>query len=250
MYMQPSLRRDLCALIVVIALLLVACGNEDSASSNGGPQLSREEIRGTVEAEFRATAEARSVASSPSENLEATPAAVTATDVAQDGPMPAGTTSNRRFTSAEHGFSFEVPPGWKVDPEVGAQESIGVSLETVGLSSEDGEAYMMVALKQLNETIEDRELPVVRHEWERVIQQLATQMDGEVVEEGTAQVGSLKGFQCRISYPSEGKTVISRQVDVFSGDRQYNFILESDEGDQEKYNPALDHVMNTFELSR
>jgi hypothetical protein len=146
--------------------------------------------------------------------------------------------------------SFEIPPGWRLDPSIGPQASVGQYEEVVGLAKEGEGAAMVVGVQRLNEPVAEWELPIVRLEWERVTEQLARQMDGELVSKGPARAGAFRGFTGRIRYPNAGETFISRQVDVFDGDRQYSIVLETEESEEASHAPALDHLLSSLEVRR
>jgi hypothetical protein len=151
------------------------------------------------------------------------------------------------YESSLNGFSFAYPLHWEIVP-VGMQVSTGENVERVAVRAPDG-TIAQVSVTQLARTLTDAEMPVVKIEFDNVMQYLAEQIGGEVVHDELmdgSEYGRTYVFAYQIDYPRQSGTIESRHYSFIEADRQYSIVMEADASRQMRHAGILEEILSSF----
>ena len=78
---------------------------------------------------------------------------------------------------------------------------------------------------------------------DQMLGQAVQQTGGKTLVNQPYKAGSVTGYEFRFQFDRKGKTVESRQVHFFVGDRQYTVVMEMDTAGQSQYAQAFEIVL-------
>jgi hypothetical protein len=151
------------------------------------------------------------------------------------------------YESPLNGFSFDYPAHWQVGT-VPMQVSRGENVERVAVVAPDG-TIAQVTVTQLARRISDADVPVLKLEFDNVMQYLAEQIGGEVVHAELmdgSEYGRRYIFAYQIDYPRQSQTIESRHYSFMEADRQYSVVMEADASRQMAHAGVLEDMLASF----
>ncbi len=162
------------------------------------------------------------------------------------------------YTDSEYGFSFEYPSNWQAF--AGAETAVGggaepVAAVTVGdpkgaRAGDIGLDLFMVRVYQLNAVIDESLMPAVLGELEPLVAGLQSQDSSMVVEQPLTQtsVNSIPGYQCTWTFVGQdGTPMRTTSYFLFSGDIEYQLVVQSSEQNWAKNQTVFAAFLSTFQ---
>lgn len=190
-------------------------------------------------------------------HLTASPASVNPVgQSASTGPLPgataapspvAATSAQSHLESQNNGFGFDYPAGWRQAQGVTAEGNAGSEpIEQMVVGMPNG-PVVAVFVYQLSMDVAQANRADLKSQLDQMLAQAVQQTGGKVLLNQPFKAGSVTGYEFRFQFDREGKTVESRQVHFFVGDRQYTVVMEMDPAGQSQNAQAFEQLIASFE---
>ncbi len=165
--------------------------------------------------------------------------------------------SVKTYTDDKYGYSFEYPDDWKVEEAGEADVSAGaVAAGSTGVYDPEGAVaedtfidMMQVSVYELNVTVDESTMPAIKTEVETVVASLESQAGDiqTVAPLADAKVGGMDGYTVTYSFDKSGAPVTSALYFMFSGNLEYQLIVQAAEGNWEANQPIFEAILDSFE---
>lgn len=163
----------------------------------------------------------------------------------------------KTYSDKTYGFSFQYPEDWRVQEGNSAEITAGSNAKTaVGVFDPRGtkvnDIYidlMQLALYELNATIDETMMPLVKPELENVLAQLEAQ-SADMERQGDltqTTVNGLTGFMVTYTFSQDGEPATSTLYFLFAGNREYQLTCQSATSNWQENKPLFDAIVKSFQ---
>ncbi len=192
----------------------------------------------TPQATVEATQEATETPLTPTAELTGEPEATATTDAS------AGEST---YTSKRSGVSFEFPADWEVDLMAETSGS-GTLVDQIGLRPPDGDALVLLQVYQLNRSLEESDLPLLKQDVDAKLQQVFKRSGGKLIESQEFERGGFRGYEYVFTYKRGQDESMVHLYTTAKGNRQYSVQLEGAQEKHERYTTVLEQVLDSLQL--
>lgn len=146
------------------------------------------------------------------------------------------TTTTKTYTSQEHGFSITYSDRFTQGQPSGSEEAGNAPVFTVGFADRDGAAidgkaidYVQVSVYRLKRPVSAIDMPLVRRELRRLVDQLVSSTPDAGLERPLTrtEVNGIPGFVFKAHYSEQGTPITVVSFFLFNADREYQVLLQA-----------------------